>query len=123
MRWPVVTVDELLERYDAGLREAREAYDAREAAEAKAEEGYEPGELLEQFGTWGITTHGLECLTKHYFIRPVQIGETDWAVHMAEKGWVVMYDFMRALRAAEVRYLGVSPYRPRSPDWRRVYAR
>lgn len=57
--------------------------------------------IVKQFGTWAITEYGLECVTTYYPIEKERLGEADWTDHMAGKDWVILKDFVRALRAAK----------------------
>lgn len=57
--------------------------------------------VIERFGTWVVSTYGLECLTMDYPIKLNRVEELDWVLHMSEKGWVKMYDFVRALGYAQ----------------------
>lgn len=59
----------------------------------------EPVYLLVQFGTWAVTSYGLEHIDEyHYHIGFAQIVGDDghWIKHMMEKSWVVMEDFLLA---------------------------
>lgn len=53
---------------------------------------------------WSVTDYGIECAARNYNIRAQDInqlmGEGGWVGHMAEKGWVDIEDFKRALEVA-----------------------
>jgi hypothetical protein len=53
-----------------------------------------------QFGSWAVTTYGLECLVSHYAIEKGRLHESDWQCHMLEKNWVLPEDLIPALAAA-----------------------
>lgn len=55
--------------------------------------------ILRRFGTWAVTTYGVECLTRGYPIDRAWLDEPDWMDHMREKSWVVMSDFRAAFSA------------------------
>lgn len=52
---------------------------------------------IKAFGTWVVTTAGVECLTDKYVIEKKRLGERWLLCHMREKGWVNMIDFKQAL--------------------------
>lgn len=71
---------------------------------------YDVAPVHKQFGSWAVTTYGLECLTDQYAIEKSRLAESDWEYHMSGKTWVLMEDFAAALRAARTRYrIPVSP--------------
>lgn len=70
----------------------------------RAQERYDVGEVVEQFGSWAVTDYGLECLEREYAIEKKRLFDPDWAYHMAGKHWVDMADFMEALYAAQRYY-------------------
>ena len=57
--------------------------------------------ILARFGDWALTTEGIHCLTKTYFIAKHRfVEETDghgWVDHMEEKSCVNIDDFSNAL--------------------------
>jgi len=65
-----------------------------------------PIEIICQFGTWAVTTYGLECVDGENFYPIMMGGELDSAViegqlrHVMEKNWVDRSDFAQALLAA-----------------------
>lgn len=59
-----------------------------------AQEHLEIGKLVEQKHGWAVTDYGVECLTRDYCIEKERLTEEDWPLHMAEKPWVDMYDFL-----------------------------
>jgi hypothetical protein len=56
---------------------------------------------IKQFGTWAVTTYGVESLTMHYPIARDRLNECEaeytWEQHMADKNWVNMDDFREAM--------------------------
>ena len=61
---------------------------------------FEVSPIIQRFGTWAVTTYGLECLSVYYAIEFHRVNETDWIEHLATKKWAVLEDFARALRYA-----------------------
>lgn len=57
--------------------------------------------ILERFGTWAVTTYGLECLTHYCPIEKDRLDEPDWEKHMGNKRWINYGDFQQALYAAQ----------------------
>lgn len=53
--------------------------------------------IIKRFGTWAVTTYGVECLTQQYFFELERVEEPDWIEHMQGKTWVNMSDFTLAL--------------------------
>jgi len=53
--------------------------------------------IIERFGTWVVTTFGVECLSTQYAIEFHRVNELDWITHMQIKKWVVIDDFVNAL--------------------------
>ena len=64
-------------------------------------------DVLEQYGTWAVTTFGVECLIDHYPIDKEGLSDPDWLEHMAKKTWVLLDDFHAALEAGRQRYAGL----------------
>ena len=60
------------------------------------------GEIFAVFGDWAVTDYGLECLATYYPIHRSRLNE-NWIEHMAEKDWIEMEDFSRALTWAQDR--------------------
>jgi hypothetical protein len=65
--------------------------------------------ILWQGRQWVITTRGMEPLDHRYWIEKGRLAETrpfsegtlgDWLLHMAEKNWVDIEDFIRAWQVA-----------------------
>lgn len=56
--------------------------------------------IIKRFGTWAVTTYGLECLAIQYEIELERVDEEDWIDHMRRKTWVNMADFEKALSFA-----------------------
>ncbi|MBK9925769.1 MAG: toll/interleukin-1 receptor domain-containing protein [Anaerolineales bacterium] len=52
--------------------------------------------IIKRFGTWAVTTYGVECLSTRYPISFKRMSETDWMSHVKEKTWVVIDDFANA---------------------------
>jgi|GEM_PF-4204883 len=62
---------------------------------------FEVGTVLYRFGTWVVTEDGIGCLVHHYPLTNARLHEhQDWASHLAEQGWVNLWDFLRALMVA-----------------------
>ena len=49
--------------------------------------------ILKRFGDWVITTEGITCLTKDYFISITQIDEENWVEKLSKEWWVNSGDF------------------------------
>jgi hypothetical protein len=56
--------------------------------------------VIKRFGSWVVTTYGIECTTSPYPIEISRLNEHDWIKHMSEKNWVHVGDFSRALNFA-----------------------
>ena len=57
--------------------------------------------IIKRFGTWAVTTYGVECLSDKYDFSMDRVDEPDWVNHMREtKNWVNMRDFEAALSYA-----------------------
>lgn len=57
--------------------------------------------IIKRFGTWAVTTYGVECLSDKYDFSMDRVDEPDWLDHMREtKNWVNMRDFEAALSYA-----------------------
>ncbi len=58
--------------------------------------------ILSGFGTWIVSTAGVECIgdsnlnPQYYFIERERLPQQDWPLHMEEKTWIVLWDFLRA---------------------------
>lgn len=61
---------------------------------------FEVSPIIARFGTWAVTTFGIESLEHPYKIDLGRANEGDWADHMSEKTWVCMADFAPALNKA-----------------------
>jgi len=61
---------------------------------------FEISPIIKRFGTWVVTTFGVECLSISYPVQFHRVNETDWASHLETKKWVVLEDFVKALRYA-----------------------
>lgn len=57
--------------------------------------------IVKRFGTWAVTTYGVECLVTEYPIAMDRVYELDWLRHMHEKTWTNMVDFAGALSYAQ----------------------
>ena len=64
--------------------------------------------IVERFGTWAVTSYGLECLSTEYQIPKDRLDEPDWIDHMSSKTWIKMRDFVHAFRAAKT-YHNLNP--------------
>ena len=53
--------------------------------------------VIKRYGTWAVTTWGVECLSTYYPIAMSRINELDWLDHMEDKNWTNMTDFAGAL--------------------------
>lgn len=53
--------------------------------------------IIKRFGTWAVTTYGVECLSTHYAFQFNRVNETDWISHLQTKTWIVIDDFVNAL--------------------------
>lgn len=63
---------------------------------------FEMSPVIARFGTWVVTTYGVECLTIPYFFEYDRVNEDDWLRHMSGKTWVIMIDFETALEYARL---------------------
>lgn len=62
---------------------------------------FDVGTVIYRFGTWVVTGDGIACLVHHYPLTTARLHEQqDWASHLAEQGWVNLWDFLRALAVA-----------------------
>lgn len=73
-------------------------------------------EILYRFGTWAVTSYGLESLTYPYTIEKENLFKTygknptlDWNHHMSEKNWVDWHDFNLAFAMAKEHYAELKP--------------
>ncbi len=69
----------------------------------RARRRYDTHPVLEQHGSWAVTTYGLECLLHPYWIEWNRVNDEDWEEHLSAKGWVWPLDFRDALRSARRR--------------------
>lgn len=70
-------------------------------AQEYAEINEEPLAMVEQHGTWAVTESGVEYLFRdHYRIDKEDLLDEMWPIHMSEKNWVGMSDFVHAFYAA-----------------------
>lgn len=67
---------------------------------AEATRKYDLSPVVEAFGTWAVTEYGVESLTTYYPIATADIWKETWPLHMANKRWVTMRDFLMALAFA-----------------------
>ncbi len=56
--------------------------------------------ILKRYGSWAVTTHGIECLKTFYQFSFERTSELDWVEHMRSKTWVKIPDFVAALEYA-----------------------
>jgi hypothetical protein len=56
--------------------------------------------IIKRYGTWAVTTYGVESLSTNYPIEIDRVDEQDWLDHMRRKSWTVMPDFAAALSYA-----------------------
>jgi hypothetical protein len=78
-----------------------------DADQQKLEEAmkrFDVSPLIERFGTWAVTTYGVECLERYYPIEFKRVDESDWLDHMNGKTWVNIGDFAEALCYARQLY-------------------
>lgn len=61
---------------------------------------FEVSPIVKRFGTWAVTTYGVECLANNYFFEMERADEEDWLNHMQDKTWIIMSDFSSALSYA-----------------------
>jgi 5-methylcytosine-specific restriction endonuclease McrA len=72
--------------------------DERDAAYLANAPNNDASPILHQFHSWAVTEYGIEHLGDAYYpIEKDRVHESDWARHMADKGWVRMRDFLAAL--------------------------
>jgi hypothetical protein len=71
--------------------------------------GEKLGQIWWQGRQWAVTEHGIECQDGSYCITKERLAETlpsplnntpDWPLHMAEKTWVDVADFLTAYLVA-----------------------
>ena len=57
--------------------------------------------VIKRFGTWAVTTYGVECLSSYYPIARYRLNHGSphypWERHLAGKVWVVQEDMESAL--------------------------
>jgi hypothetical protein len=58
---------------------------------------FEVSPIIKRYGTWAVTTYGVECLCDKYFFNMDRVDEPDWVDHMRGKTWPIMGDFEAAL--------------------------
>jgi hypothetical protein len=73
--------------------------------EACRRQQIEPDEIVERFGTWAVTTYGLECVNQYYPIEASRLREGTswwgWKQQMQDKDdWIHYDDFMVAFARA-----------------------
>lgn len=56
--------------------------------------------IIKRYGSWAVTTYGVECLSTSYPIEMSRVDELDWLDHMRGKNWTNMPDFSGALSHA-----------------------
>ena len=61
---------------------------------------FEVHPIIQRFGTWAVTTYGVECLSVYYGFEFGRVKETDWISHMRSKKWVIVDDFVNAFQFA-----------------------
>jgi hypothetical protein len=71
-----------------------------DAVLGEAMKRFEVSPLIKRFGTWAVTTYGIESLTTYYPIELHRVNEGDWIDHLREKTWVDIDDFASALAYA-----------------------
>ena len=70
----------------------------------KVIEKFDVSPILKRFGSWAVTTYGIECLMSYYPIDFSRVNESDWVRHMRGKNWVNLEDFTAALSHAKDLY-------------------
>lgn len=63
-------------------------------------EKYLKGRILRRFGAFAVTTHGIEALTRPYYISNKVLKDIQWLEHMEEQPWVKISDFSKAYEHA-----------------------
>jgi hypothetical protein len=53
--------------------------------------------VIKAFGQWAVTDFGIECTQYSYFFQGARVWDSDWKLHMADKSWVNLRDFVMAL--------------------------
>ena len=71
-----------------------------EARLQKAIEAFDVDPIIRRFGSWAVTTYGVESLVSYYPIDLSRINEPYWLEHMSEKNWVDVREFAAALEFA-----------------------
>jgi hypothetical protein len=61
---------------------------------------FEISPIIKRYGTWAVTTYGVECLSNKYYFEMDRVDEPDWVDHMRKKRWPIMPDFEAALSYA-----------------------
>jgi hypothetical protein len=62
---------------------------------------YDVSPIVKQFGTWAVTTYGVECLVKYYPIEKARLFKQDWEKQVCSKPWVNQADFVAAYEYAK----------------------
>ena len=55
--------------------------------------------IIREFGTWAVTSYGVECLVRYYPIEKARLNKC-WVAHMSQKTWLSpddLYDLESAL--------------------------
>lgn len=73
---------------------------------AEAKRRFDLSPVIKQYGTWAITTYGMECLVSYYPIKKARLLENEgsghgWDFHMKTKRWINMNDFLQCFEAAK----------------------
>lgn len=106
MEMVVMSTEELFAMVD---QEQREAVRKVEKMRRKALKYLHLNKILAVFGTWAVTTYGLECLKQNYAVEKERLWEQDWIYHMLGKDWCNMRDFCEALYEGQEIHSKVKP--------------
>ncbi len=98
--------DELQQRETAARADWITTHPAPQTPEAveAARQRLDVAPILKQYGSWAVTTDGVECLTESYTIAREDVHDDDWERHLAEKIWIVVDDVAHALDDARTRW-------------------
>ncbi|WP_181357759.1 TIR domain-containing protein [Stenomitos frigidus] len=88
------------EGQSSNLEEVLLAYSSEIVTLEEAIKRFDVAPIIKHYGTWAVTTYGVECLSTYYSIEMSRVDELDWLDHMQSKIWTNMPDFAGALSYA-----------------------
>ena len=78
------------------------AYSGQVITLEEAIQQFELAPVIKRYGTWAVTTHGVECLSAPYAIAMSRVDELDWLDQLRGRDWMNMNisDLAKALSCA-----------------------